>query len=463
MTSEPTRPQPTNPRPSVSPTCSNMSSTTGKPLEPKGPDFISLLPDCVLISVLSLLPMEEAARTSVLSSRWRHLWKATPLRQDFLSDEETVSRIFNSHHGPIKSLCLSLLPSSRALSTDRLLETAVQRGIPKLTLFCYRTTTYELPTFLLRCNSLHHLSLSYCRFPKTLPPSIFPNLKELRLTCVPPDNNLFQFLLPNCVSLETLHLISKSTREAPVISISSPSLRKLVFDRLVYDWEFRLEFIVKDAPNLESLMIGEYGTRYCTVKVLDAPKLQLLGFLCVAFKVLQLGGTLLQQQPASVFQVNAMPCRITMLSSVKTLAIKMEHSYDKTILDLLRCFPCLENLYILKYKGSCDKNYLDKSIWDEHGFLSFLGHLKTVTVKGFYGNQSDVELVRYLVVHGMVLRKITLLCSKGFSQKFAEDKKRQFCIEKRASSDLELVFLRDAKSNVHFSLWNELIFFEKAR
>nr|XP_011466329.1 PREDICTED: putative FBD-associated F-box protein At5g56440 [Fragaria vesca subsp. vesca] len=37
-------------------------------------DRISALPDDLIVSIVSLLPLKEAAATSVLSTRWRHIW-----------------------------------------------------------------------------------------------------------------------------------------------------------------------------------------------------------------------------------------------------------------------------------------------------------------------------------------------------------------------------------------------------
>ncbi|KAJ8449327.1 hypothetical protein Cgig2_002459 [Carnegiea gigantea] len=46
-------------------------------------DLISLVVDDVLLFILSLLDLKEAARTSVLSKRWRHLWSILPDYYDF--------------------------------------------------------------------------------------------------------------------------------------------------------------------------------------------------------------------------------------------------------------------------------------------------------------------------------------------------------------------------------------------
>ncbi|KAF8696796.1 hypothetical protein HU200_036433 [Digitaria exilis] len=80
-------------------------------------DIISRLPDDVLSSIVSLLPIKEAARTAALSSRWRRLWASNPLVLDdidlILSNPRHVSAVTNTvtsafiaHPGPFRSVSL---------------------------------------------------------------------------------------------------------------------------------------------------------------------------------------------------------------------------------------------------------------------------------------------------------------------------------------------------------------------
>uniref|UniRef100_A0A0A9FAF1 F-box domain-containing protein n=1 Tax=Arundo donax TaxID=35708 RepID=A0A0A9FAF1_ARUDO len=62
-----------------------------------GADGMDALPDDVLRLVLSFLPAQEAVRTCVLASRWRHLWKSAPGLRIMGCDERVPA--------PVKELC----------------------------------------------------------------------------------------------------------------------------------------------------------------------------------------------------------------------------------------------------------------------------------------------------------------------------------------------------------------------
>ncbi|CAA0807406.1 Unknown protein, partial [Striga hermonthica] len=120
-----------------------------------GDDLISRLPDDILLVILSFLPLKEAGRTSVLSSRWRNLWSYTShLNFDDYSSMEKiiedpefrgverekyvkwVDSVLQSHRGStVKELriCFSLVKSA-GKSITKWLEFAFERHIEKLEL-----------------------------------------------------------------------------------------------------------------------------------------------------------------------------------------------------------------------------------------------------------------------------------------------------------------------------------------
>ncbi|XBH81020.1 hypothetical protein VPH35_106659 [Triticum aestivum] len=71
----------------------------GTPPAAAGGDRLSNLPDCLLHSVLSHLRSRQVVHTSLLSRRWRHLWRDVPCvdihHRDFLLDEPEPEPSYN--------------------------------------------------------------------------------------------------------------------------------------------------------------------------------------------------------------------------------------------------------------------------------------------------------------------------------------------------------------------------------
>ena len=93
-------------------------------LEPKphpaSLDFISSLPDDMLLIIIGLLPTKSVMRTALLSWRWRPLWRYVPLNltvDSCLCDGDckrmaAVSKILSSHPGPARRLDICMFSTN---------------------------------------------------------------------------------------------------------------------------------------------------------------------------------------------------------------------------------------------------------------------------------------------------------------------------------------------------------------
>ncbi|KAJ3687093.1 hypothetical protein LUZ61_016257 [Rhynchospora tenuis] len=434
------------------------SSVVYGPSDQNQTDLISNLPDCLLSSILSLLPIRDAIRSSVLSSRWRDLWKLNPLDfddstlafdhigsplspfQTQVKTFEAVSSIASVHPGPIHSFRISRLREPVFhCEIDNLVETLTRKGIRDLSLNLSHPEglRYRLPFSLLQCQTLRKASLSACFFPPSpVVNSCFPNLRELTLEFVFLWDHLLQCLLESCAQLEVLQLINCSGLQ--YVRINCSKLQKFTIHEQnqgsYVDLKHAKEVVIEDAPELRSLRFGKSTVNHTRISVRNVQKLEVLGFFSMN-ATMQIGKTFSKSYSQREMSVN----RSMRLPTVKKLAVLVIRPFNCSLLsDVLICFPCLETFYI---KGSIGQDQ-HIGFWEHQAPFGFLEHhLKSVTMIEFCGRGPEVEFVKFFVEHGQVLERITLLYNYNMTADSATTLRRELSLVNRASMHLEVEIL----------------------
>ena len=192
-----------------------------RPLKPKphptSLDFISSLPDDMLLVIIGLLPTKSTVRTALLSRRWRPLWRRVPLNltvDSCLCDGDckrmaAVSKILSSHPGPARRLDI------RTFSTNCKVQPKFDEWFLSPTLDQLEELSFEV----VRCRSLPpsalYLTLTLCcaSFSSCYLPQInvalallLPQLKQLDLFDVGISKQAMEHLLRSCSALAYLRL-----------------------------------------------------------------------------------------------------------------------------------------------------------------------------------------------------------------------------------------------------------------
>ena len=280
-----------------------------------GPDRLSALPDCLLHTIMSSLKARQVVQTSVLSTRWRHLWRSVPcLDIDF--DE------FNkAPPSDVNRICLSSSDDSSSSESDTS-DSDSDRWLPHpFNKYFIKYKDWEdfedfAVTLMRRCNIAQldsfRLNIVRSRAP------VFGNrlaagwlrramkydtpdrasklglssgswrLKRLHLCHVLLDDHFVKRVSSVCHSLEDLELDDCSCQ---IQSITSHSLKTLVLKNC--GWRSLSEII---SPTLKTLVIdGGSNTDACVLVIL-APA---LAYLHLAMHIaLFRGGVSLNEVPS---------------------------------------------------------------------------------------------------------------------------------------------------------------------
>ncbi|CAL9243797.1 unnamed protein product, partial [Arabidopsis halleri] len=205
-------------------------------------DCISLLPNDFLLEILSLLPTKDVLNTSVLSKRWRYLWKLVP-KLDYIDLDDNsdygrflrfVDRSLLSNTAPVlESLHFKLDREFSEVDIGFWIRTAVERGLRELN-FYYSYTIDEpikLPQSLYTCGTIVVLKLKNVSLLDVRFPVCFQLLKTLHLEWVIfLDDESPQKLLSSCPVLEDMVLNRADGDNVISFSVKVPSLQRFIYD-----------------------------------------------------------------------------------------------------------------------------------------------------------------------------------------------------------------------------------------
>uniref|UniRef100_A0ACD5WK97 Uncharacterized protein n=1 Tax=Avena sativa TaxID=4498 RepID=A0ACD5WK97_AVESA len=301
-------------------------------------DLISRLPDDLLCTIVSLLPTKEGARTQAISRRWRLLWRSAPLN---LVDDEglrskgrrtsnLIQKILSEHPGPGRRFSVSLLTSGYFNRIEGWLSSQALDSLQELELryglwLGDRKKLCRLPPCAYRfAPTLRVAKFHGCCFPDLIMPK-FPCLKQLTLHKVTISEDALQSMLSVCTLLESLEL--RKNLGISRLCISSQTLKSLGF--------ILQELVIKDAPCLERLLPLDPNHGPATIRVISAPKLEILGILSEGIPELQFGTTVFQKMIAVGLT--------TRISTVRVLVLDSTGPNLDTVVNFLKCFPCLES------------------------------------------------------------------------------------------------------------------------
>ncbi|CAL5066030.1 unnamed protein product [Urochloa decumbens] len=405
-------------------------------------DLISLLPDGVLGDIISLLPTSDGARTQALSRRWRPLWPLAPLNLATrggggIVDEAAVTCILAAHGGPARRFAVSNLALA---GLDGWLRSPALDGLQELDVSYSAAASPKPampPSALCFSSTLRVARLGCCHFPDAVAAGQvhFPHLQHLTLRLVNVSEHSLHTMLAGCPALDSLVL--KNSYGFRRLRINSGSLSCFAVhysDRPDKTEEIMMqELILENTPCLQRLMHGgPYGDCGMLVSVISAPKLKLLGRLTDGFGRLEFGGT--------VFQGLNLITMATTMRSLKHLALFNNALSLDIIIDFMRCFPCLEKLYIRTYTWGMENVWPDKPL-DRMECLDL--HLKRMVLGFYLGNKLHVDVASFFLLNANVLESMKLVVEpyQVNDRKWTEKQRKQLQLENRASSSAQIEFV----------------------
>ncbi|XP_061352946.1 F-box/FBD/LRR-repeat protein At4g26340-like [Gastrolobium bilobum] len=379
-------------------------------------DVISNLPEAVLCHILSFMPTEEVVATSVLSKRWKELWRVVPTldfdHEIYNENKESHSRfvefvyavmLSRDLHQPIQTFSLRCCDH---INVNVWINAALQRRVEQFNLYLPQSLNLSSAIF-------SHKTLVVLKLVGSTVPALssvdLPSLKILSLCSVVfLDPRYLAELLSGCPILEDF------------------KLKKIFFNNALPEGEFK---------RIPMLVRADIHRGYIPLEIVSNVE-----FLCLhEFELEDV-----DEEMDVVNNEDTNPSIIDFVPVFHNLSHievnYMDYSKDwRMVVDMLNYLPKLQALVI-------NQVYLDEEHEAERGDWAYPQsvpesislQLKTCCLINYTGSKDDLQLAKYIMQNATHLRtmKICVYMKANPEEKLKMLKKLSSCTRRSATCKL---------------------------
>ncbi|GAB2280138.1 hypothetical protein Dimus_014775 [Dionaea muscipula] len=414
-------------------------------------DLLSDLPLSIVESILTLLPIRDAVRTSILSSKWRYRWACIPqlvfddkcvdVPVDKASPESSlikfITHVLLLHKGPIHKFKLSTSYLQSCPEIDQWILFLSRTDIRELTLELGEGEWFRVPASLFSCSKLTHLELFRCELDP--PPSFrgFFCLKSLNLQQVYVVPEAIENLIANSPLLESLTLLYFDSLE---LSIHAPNLKNLYLEG-----EFK-EICLVNAPLLAVISIALYMTDDIAEHFEQSSGCNFIKFLGGVPNLERLVGHIYFTKYLSIgIEQWKHQFAYYHLKIIELYRVSFEDMKEiLVVLHLIMSSPNLEELHISGSSNTVvSPEAPDLDFWETQcPSKCTCKQLKIVKITDVNGVPHEMELIKFLLGNAPALQMMSIAPSV-----YVADAKMKMLIDllrfRRASSQAEIIFIQD--------------------
>ncbi|GAU17941.1 hypothetical protein TSUD_330660 [Trifolium subterraneum] len=410
-------------------------------------DRISDLPSNVIDGILENLDIRDLVRTSILSTKWRNLWKSVPQLKfetnffdsfQYLDDPDpdpvvanVITNVLRMHNGPISKFTLSIPYGGITMEhLSNWFQFLSARDVKYLEVanFSIALNQMQMPYIVFSYKEL--TDFKFYGFTLSIPPDFrgFKRLLTLYLHCVAFESGALEGLISGCPLLEKLSIQHCTGFE--YFDFTAPSLKFLFLD---IDQDTK-SICLKKAKNLIDLTLVATGG-WVSGLIKSLPKIQYLNIhLWFDDKILPIADVI----PPMLLKSSFGSIEYLKLDGV-CLNECGEFLY---IVSVLKSAPSLVELVIQAY-DSVDITPAPDHLEELESSSCCLNRLQTVNILVSSCSQYAMSLIKFILANSTSLETLTFRVGLG-------PKRLSALMLLRMSQDLLLMKRASQRAQVKF-------------